>query len=313
MSRIDRFLASERPYLADGGLETTLIYHHGIDLPSFAAFPLYETEDGRAALTRYYDAHIGIARDAGTGFVLDTATWRAGTRWGGTLGYDAAAIRDLNARAVRFAHGLRREHETEATPILVAGVVGPSGDGYALGQELSPEAAEALHRDQIEALTEAGADLAVVMTMTHGGEAIGAARAAVAAGIPVAVSFTVETDGRLPSGETLAEVVEATDAATGGAPLFFMVNCAHPTHFAGALDGDWVRRVGGVRANASRLSHAELDAAEALDAGDPEEFGRLSAALRGALPGLKVLGGCCGTDHRHIGCVSRALAEPASA
>ncbi|WP_210529911.1 homocysteine S-methyltransferase family protein [Rubellimicrobium arenae] len=307
MTRLERFLSTDRPYLTDGGLETSLIYDDGLDLPSFAAFPLYESEAGRAALERYFEGYIRLARSSATGFVLDTATWRAGTRWGGTLGYDEAAIRAINATAVRLADDLRDRHETAVTPILVNGVVGPLGDGYVIGTELSPEAAEALHRAQVEALAEAGADMVTAVTMTHSGEAIGVARAAVAAGLPVAISFTVETDACLPSGETVAEAIGAVVDATNDAPVHYMINCAHPTHFTGILRGSWVRRIGGVRANASRLSHAELDVAETLDIGDPHEFGRLNASFRDLLPGLRVLGGCCGTDRRHIGCVARAV------
>ena len=312
MTRMERFLSAERPYLADGGLETSLIYHDGFDLPSFAAFVLYDSEDGRAALRRYFERYIDVSRAHGTGFVLDTATWRAGARWGAALGLDQAAVRDISARAVRFAEDLRQAHETIATPMVVNGVVGPSGDGYSVGSALSPAAAEALHRVQVEALARAGVDMVTAVTMTHSGEAIGVARAAAAAGVPIAVSFTVETDANLPSGETLEEAIRVTEDATGGAPLYYMVNCAHPTHFGRALSGDWVRRVGGVRANASRLSHAELDVAETLDDGNPAEFGALSAAFGRVLPNLRVLGGCCGTDHRHIGCVALAMEEEAA-
>jgi homocysteine S-methyltransferase len=311
MTRLERFLSTSRPYLTDGGLETSLIYSDGIDLPSFAAFPLYDSEKGRAALTRYFEGYIGLAQETGTGFVLDTATWRAGTRWGEALGYDGAATRAVNAEAVRFAERLRARHETATTPIILNGVVGPSGDGYAVEAELSPEVAEALHHVQVEALAKAGADMVTAVTMTHSGEAIGVARAAVAAGVPVAVSFTVETDACLPSGETVAEAIGAVVDATDDAPIHYMINCAHPTHFAGILRGDWVRRIGGVRANASRLSHTELDVAETLDAGDPHEFGRLSASFCDLLPSLRVLGGCCGTDHRHIACVAQAVHGPA--
>ncbi len=302
MTRLSRQLATSRPFLADGGLETSLIFHDGIDLPSFAAFPLLRTELGRAALARYFERHLRLAREAGTGFVLDTATWRAGTSWRARLGWTEAAIRGVSGEAVRFAQALRARFETAETPILVNGVVGPSGDGYAVGQELSPVEAEAAHRPQVEALARAGADLVTAVTMTHSGEAIGVVRAAVAAGVPVAASFTVETDGRLPSGEALSDAADAVVDATGDAVLYVMVNCAHPTHIARALGAGeaWAARIGGLRANASTLSHAELDEAPELDEGDPADLGQRYRARRHALPGLRVLGGCCGTDHRHV-------------
>jgi homocysteine S-methyltransferase len=216
------------------------------------------------------------------------------------MGLDANAIRRINAEAAAFCEAFRAQAETADTPVLLNGVLGPSGDGYALERALGEEEAEARHRVQVGALADAGVDMVTAVTMTHSGEAIGVARAAGAAGLPVVISFTVETDGRLPSGETLAEAIAATDAATKGAPVYYMVNCAHPTHFSGVLAGDWVARIGGIRANASRMSHAELDEATELDDGDPDEFGQLYRDLGALLPNLKVIGGCCGSDHRHV-------------
>jgi S-methylmethionine-dependent homocysteine/selenocysteine methylase len=300
MQRLERLLAAQRPWLTDGGLETTMIFDEGLDLPFFAAFTLLDSDAGRAALTRYYQNYAGLAREAATGLVLDTPTWRAGTTWGAVMGLDANAIRRINAEAAAFCEAFRAQAETADTPVLLNGVLGPSGDGYALERALGEEEAEARHRVQVGALADAGVDMVTAVTMTHSGEAIGVARAAGAAGLPVVISFTVETDGRLPSGETLAAAIAATDAATKGAPVYYMVNCAHPTHFRGVLTGDWVARIGGIRANASRMSHAELDEATELDDGDPDEFGQLYRDLGALLPNLKVIGGCCGSDHRHV-------------
>jgi S-methylmethionine-dependent homocysteine/selenocysteine methylase len=150
------------------------------------------------------------------------------------------------------------------------------------------------------------------ITMTYPEEAIGVVQAAQDAGLPAAVSFTVETDGRLPSGQAIDEAIEQADAETDGAPAYFMINCAHPTHFADALEAGapWLERIGGIRANASRLSHAELDEAEELDDGDPDDLAARYAALRPRLPALRVVGGCCGTDERHIDAISAALSRP---
>ena len=166
-----------------------------------------------------------------------------------------------------------------------------------------------MHGPQIEIFAQSGVDMVSAITMTNTGEAIGIAQAAVEQDLPVVISFTVETDGRLPTGDLLGEAIQAVDQATGKAPLYYMVNCAHPDHFNRTIaEGtSWVSRIGGVRANASRLSHAELDAAETLDEGDPQEFGDLHAELAGLLPNLRVVGGCCGTDYRHVGCVSHHL------
>jgi S-methylmethionine-dependent homocysteine/selenocysteine methylase len=301
MTRLDRFLNAPSPWLADGGLETAMIYHEGLDLPLFAAFPLVGTAPGRVALTRYFAHFLRLTREARTGFVLDTATWRANMGWAPGLGLDAAAIRQANLDAVAFAMGLRDSHETAALPILVNGAVGPSGDGYRIETALRPDEAQALHQVQVDALAEAGADLVTAVTMTHSGEAIGIARAARRNGLPHVLSFTVETDGRLPCGQDLHEALAETEFETDASALFYMVNCAHPAHFLPALAGPLGHRIGGLRGNASRQSHAELDAAATLDDGDPREFGALYAEAARLLPGLRLIGGCCGTDHRHVG------------
>lgn len=296
-------------WIADGGLETTLLFLDGIDLPHFAAFPLVETEDGRAVLNRYYQPYIGLAESRSLGIVLDTPTWRASLDWGARLGYDPARLESVNRRAVRLVAALLTGRATRS---VVNGAVGPRGDGYVVGDTMSVLEATGYHRMQARAFAAAGADMMTAVTMNYVEEAIGVASAAAEAGLPVVVSFTVETDGRLPSGMKLGEAISVTDAATDGAAAYFMVNCAHPTHFAGTLDegGDWIRRVRGIRANASALSHAELDQATELDRGDPADLADRYRRLRTSVPSLAVVGGCCGTDHEHIQLIATALATP---
>jgi homocysteine S-methyltransferase len=293
-------------FLADGGLETTLVFIDGLDLPEFAAFPLLEDADGRAALDRYYDSYLDVAADARTGIALDTPTWRANPDWAAKLGYDHDGVRRANQAGVDFVRQARDRRGS--VQVVVNGAIGPRGDGYLADTHMSADQAADYHSTQVKALAEAGADLVTAVTMTYADEAVGVARAAEQAGIPVALSFTVETDGRLPSGESLADAVKATDRATGGYPSYFMVNCAHPTHFADVLDPSaaWTQRLAGIRANASTMSHAELDEAETLDAGDPQDLARRYVALRESLPGLRLLGGCCGTDARHVRAISEA-------
>jgi homocysteine S-methyltransferase len=233
--------------------------------------------------------------------ILDTATWRANGDWGAKLGYSASRLADANRRAVEVVRGAGDD-------VLVSGAVGPRGDGYVVGETMTAGEAERYHAPQVEALAGAGAHFASAITMTYAAEAVGIARAAARAGIAAVISFTVETDGRLPSGQHLGEAIDEVDEATGRSPAYYMVNCAHPSHFADALEGGWTRRVRGIRANASRLSHDELDASEHLDEGDPVELAREYAALRERLPSLRVFGGCCGTDHRHVGAIATALA-----
>ncbi|CAN7451793.1 homocysteine S-methyltransferase family protein [Phenylobacterium sp. LjRoot164] len=294
--------------LTDGGLETCLIFHDGIDLPHFAAFMLLRSEEGRAALRRYYEPYLQIAQNDGRGFILESPTWRASADWADRLDVPAAELAELNGAAIRLMQALRDEYGGRVSPLVVSGCVGPRGDGYDPGKLMTAEAAEAYHADQIAAFVAAGADMVAAITMTNVPEAIGLARAAQAQGAPVAISFTVETDGKLPTGQTLGQAVAEVDAATGAWPAYYMVNCAHPAHFAQAFEAGapWLQRVRGLRANASRRSHQELDEAPDLDDGDPAELGAEHADILRALPQIKVLGGCCGTDHRHIAAMSRA-------
>jgi S-methylmethionine-dependent homocysteine/selenocysteine methylase len=295
-----------RLWLADGGLETTLVFIHGVDLPDFAAFPLLANEEGRLELRRYYDPYLQAAVARNAGFVLDTPTWRASRDWGDRLGWDAGRLAELNTESVAFVRGLAEEYGVEA---VVNGVIGPRGDGYVVGAAMSDVEAAEFHALQAKAFAEGGADMITAVTMTYAGEAIGITRAAAAVGLPVAISFTVETDGRLPSGQDLGDAITEVDHATDGYPSYFMVNCAHPTHFAEVLaSGDgWQSRIRGIRANASRASHAELDEAEVLDRGNPQELASNYASLAAVMPQLAVVGGCCGTDQEHIEAIARAL------
>jgi homocysteine S-methyltransferase len=303
----DLSLSLDSALLTDGGLETTLVFHEGIDLPHFAAFPLVDTAEGRRALARYYGKYLRLAAERGLGFVLDTPTWRANPDWAPLLGYDLTGLARVNQDSVAFVAELRDEWGARASPILLDGVIGPRGDGYKDGT-MDPAAAEDYHGLQAEAFAGAGVDLVSAITMTTVGEAVGIARAAKTRGLPHVISFTVETDGRLVGGTTLREAIERTDEATGGSPAWYMVNCAHPLHFADAIGrGEaWATRIGGLRANASTLSHAQLDEATELDDGDPEDLGARYAVLRRALPSIRVLGGCCGTDHRHVEAIAVA-------
>lgn len=303
----------ERPFLTDGGLETTLIFLDGIDLPHFASIAMLRTADGRAHLKRYFERYIAIARDAGAGFILEAATWRAGPDWAEPLGLELAELDALNRDAIALLHELRAEHQGEALPILISGCIGPRGDGYVADRTMLADEAEAYHGHQVAVIAEAGVDLITALTMTNVPEAIGIAKAAQRAGLPVAISFTLETDGRLPTGDALKDAIEAVDAATAGAPAYYMINCAHPSHFEAVLAdaGEWVNRIQGLRANASCLSHAELDEATELDPGDPAELARNYAELKALLPALRVFGGCCGTDDRHVAAIADTCAAHA--
>jgi S-methylmethionine-dependent homocysteine/selenocysteine methylase len=283
--------------LTDGGMETSLLFHEGFDLPCFASFPLLRDERGRAAVRRYFEPFLDTAEQRGLPFVLDTATWRANPDWGAQLDYDAEQLAEANRHAVEFARDLAEAR----SDVTINGVVGPRGDGYVIGERMTGEQAAEYHAWQIGVLREAGVGRITALTLSYPEEAIGVVQAAAAAGVPVVPSFTVETDGRLPDGTSVAEAVERVDAATDAGAEFFMINCAHPTHISAGLDdAPALERIGGLRVNASALSHAELDEAEELDEGDPATLGRDNARLQERLPGVHLLGGCCGTDHRHV-------------
>ncbi len=297
-------------FLADGGIETSIIVSEGVELTDFAVFPLLGTAEGRAALRRYYRPYAEIARRHGAGLVLESATWRASAGWGLPLGFSVETLAEIDRESIRLLEDVRDEFEGGTTRIVISGCVGPRRDGFDRAAALSEAEAEAYHTEQIATFAGTAADMVAALTLTHAEEAVGVARAAARAGMPVAISFTVETDGRLASGQSLRHAVEAVDEATSAYPSYYMINCAHPAHFGHALTdgGSWVARIRGLRANASRLSHAELDEAAEPDAGEPEELGREYAELKRRLPQLTVLGGCCGTDQRHIGYIAAACA-----
>ena len=301
------------PFITDGGLETTLIFKEGRELPEFAAFDLLKTAEGTAALRKYFLTYADLALESGLGFILESPTWRANLDWGRKLGYDETGLAEANRKAIALLSALREEKETPESPFVISGNLGPRGDGYVPAALMSAGEAEDYHAAQIGVFAASDADLVTAMTLNYVEEAIGIARAAGRHGMPAVLSFTVETDGRLPTGQSLQEAIEQTDAATGGYPAYYMINCAHPDHFLGALPpaGGWRSRVRGLRANASRKSHAELNESTVLDDGNPAEQAAQYGEVRKALPALNVYGGCCGTDHRHVRAMCDHLAVAA--
>ncbi|MGA8988628.1 homocysteine S-methyltransferase family protein [Aeromicrobium sp.] len=286
------------PFVADGGLETDLIYNRGFDLEDFAAFPLLDNRQGRAALVEYYTEYADIAREAGAGLILATPTWRANPSWAQRIGYDAKAIDRVNREAVALMHSLR-EGWADLANVVISGVIGPRGDGYVAGERPQIGEATDYHRAQIESFAGAQADIVEAVTMTTAQEAAGIVRAANAAGVPVGIMFTVEVDGTLPDGRTLGEAITLVDGV--GDVAYFGVNCAHPVHLArGLTDDAWAERVVEFRPNASMMTHEELDAMTELDAGDINLLVSTLDNVRAQLPGLSVVGGCCGTDARHV-------------
>lgn len=296
-------------FLTEGGLETTLVFYDGIELPNFAAFDLLKTVEGVQRLEQHYRQYAAIAIANKAGFVLESVTWRASSDWGDLMGYSAIALDAINKQSIEMLQALREELETEDSPMVLSGCIGPRGDGYDPGDYMTAEQAQAYHSAQIRSLSESVTDMVTAMTITYVEEAIGIVRAACTENIPVVISFTVETDGRLPSGQTLKDAIEQVDAATGSAPVYYMINCAHPEHFEHTISGDgsWLQRIQGIRANASNKSHAELDECETLDDGDPHKLAQAYSAFSKNLKQLNVFGGCCGTDHRHVEAICKSV------
>jgi S-methylmethionine-dependent homocysteine/selenocysteine methylase len=289
-------------FLTDGGIETTLIFLEGLELPDFAAFDLLKRKEGEAALRKYFRTYAELAQRFGTGLILESATWRASADWGAKLGYSVKEMADANRRAIGLLEEIRNEFKGDTKKVVISGCVGPRGDGYNPGKTMSAREAETYHGNQIQVFEDSAADMVTAITMNYVEEALGISSAAARADMPVAISFTVETDGRLPTGQPLRAAIEQVDAVTSRYPSYYMINCAHPTHFDHVLiEGEpWMQRIRGLRANASRKSHAELNESLELDIGDPAELGMQHAQLKRRLSQLNVMGGCCGTDHRHV-------------
>ncbi|TDH27278.1 homocysteine S-methyltransferase [Segetibacter sp. 3557_3] len=304
---------SAKLFLTDGGLETTLVFLEGYDLPHFAAFDLLKDEEGFEAIRNYYRRYLAIARDYGAGFILESPTWRASPDWIKKLGYPEADLFTLNKRAIQLLVELKEEYENFVPDIVLSGCVGPRGDGYIPGTSMTADEAQEYHSAQINVFSETAVDMISAITMNYAEEAIGIARAAAAHDLPVVISFTVETNGRLPTGMRLKEAIELVDKNTLQPPIYYMLNCAHPSHFSEELktgkNEHWVNRIRGLRANASCKSHAELDEATALDRGNPEEFAGEHRRLREAFQQLNVFGGCCGTDEEHVLAIAKELSN----
>jgi len=311
-------LASGRSFLTFGGVETHLIFDKGVELREFAAFEVLDDEAAwRALEDEFFFPTMNAALAHGHGMLVDCLVWRASPDYVAKLGRKEG-VAALNRRAVDAARRLvadwraRSGSTRESCPIVLTADLGPRGDGYK-SSTVTADAAAKYHDAQVRSLADAGAEMLAGWTMTGIAEAVGLCAAAREHGLPIVVSPTVETDGRLPDGSSLGEFIQAVDEASGSYPLFFMANCAHPTHIGPMLaaarrdDPSWLPRFKGLRANASTRSHEELDNSTALDRGDPLDLGRRVAALKNAHD-LVVLGGCCGTDVPHLLAIAEACA-----
>lgn len=299
---------SDTIFLMPAGLETDLIYNQGFEIPGFATHILLKDPKGRNAIANYYRQYLALAREQNTGIVLGTQTWKAHMHWAGEQGATEEELHQANHESAAFIAGIRDEFSDIAKPIVLDGIVGPRGDCYAPEEEIAAFEAEEYHAKQIGWLAETEVDMITAATLNQTDEAIGIVRAAQAVDLPVVISFTLETDGNLQTGQSLADAIVAVDEATDSGAAYFMVNCTHPDHFAHLLeDRAWARRIKGVFCNASRKSHAELEASDTLDDGNPVEFGEQHKAMRDRSPWINVFGGCCGCDIRHVTEIAHAI------
>lgn len=291
-----------------GGFETWLQYVDGFELRHFCAFELLDDSRGRACLTDYHRKLVEGAVDNGFGVINEGLHYRASRDWGELIGYSREGLEEINIRGIEFYKEFAREYETPETPMIVGGVIGPRGDAYDVGRVPNAAEAEEYHSEQILTFKKAGADQITAATFSSIEEAIGLARAAKAAEMPVVISFFVKQGGRLSGGETLEKAIAKVDAATGSAPAYYMINCTHPTEFEPALSpGHWTKRLGGFMPNAVAMDTLSLCKLGHLEDGDPEELGGQMADLARRFPHVHVWGGCCGTDGRHIGEIARQV------
>jgi homocysteine S-methyltransferase len=300
-------------FVTDAGLETELVFHDGIELPEFCSAVLLDEAAGRGRLRRYFTDFVDLARRFSCGVILESSTWRLNRDWAERLGFGSADRRRLNFAAIQLLQDIRHSMPLETGRFVVSGNLGPRYDGYRADHLMKVDDAERYHSEQIQTLVEAKADCVSALTITNTNEAVGIARAAKASGIPVMISFTLETDGSLPSGEDLEAAIDLVDRRVPDAVDYFGINCAHPTHFQHlfAAKPEWAARIGAIRANASTRSHEELDNSSELDEGDPQELATNYHELRELLPALRVFGGCCGTDLRHVTSICQKCIVPA--
>lgn len=299
-----------RDMTCGGGIETWLQYVDGFELRHFCLFELLDDKRGVACLTDYHRKLVEAAVPHGFGVINEGLHYRASRDWGELIGYSREGLEEINIRGIEFYKDFAREYDSPETPMIVGGVIGPRGDAYNVARAMAAAEAEDYHSEQILTFKKAGADQITAATLSSIEEAIGIARAAKAADMPVVISLFVKQGGRLSGGETVEEAITKVDAATGNVPAYYMINCTHPTEFEPALTADdWNRRLGGFMPNAVAMETLDLCKLGHLEDGNPEELGGQMADLARRFPHIHVWGGCCGTDGRHIGQIAQQVSE----
>ncbi|WP_135504117.1 homocysteine S-methyltransferase family protein [Roseovarius aestuariivivens] len=294
-------------YLTEGGTETDVLYNYGFELPEFAMFPLLDDPEADKVIRDLYRRYFDVAEKHQTGMLVLGHDYRASPDWGAKLGYTPEGLAEMERRTIGFLEDLRREYEGRVSDVYIAGCVGPRGDAYGTGGGITESEAEDYHAVQLSTLKSTSADMAISLTLNNIPEAIGIVRAAAAIGIPIGISLTLTTEGRLRSGPSLREAIEEIDEKTNGAAAWFGTNCAHPLEFATALadDGPWLDRLRYIRPNAVQMDQIALCKLGHLEDGDPVELGRQMGDVARRFPRADILGGCCGTDERHLGEIAK--------
>lgn len=290
-------------YLTEGGTETEILYKWGFELPEFAMFPLLDNPKADQVIRDIYRRYFDAAEKHQTGLLILGHDYRASPDWGAKLGYTTEGLADMQRRTIEFLDDVRREYVGRVSDVYIAGCIGPRGDAYGTGGDISEEEAEEYHSVQLTTLKSTQADMAIAVTFNNVPEAVGVIRAAHRIGIPIGVSLTLTTEGVLRSGPTLREAIEVIEEKTNGSAAWYGTNCSHPLEFASALadEGPWLERLRYIRPNAVKMEKVALCKLGHLEDGDPVELGEQMGEVASKFPSADILGGCCGTDERHLG------------
>jgi S-methylmethionine-dependent homocysteine/selenocysteine methylase len=311
MSILNPFPApnSENVFLTEGGTETEILYRHGFELPEFAMFPLLENPKAVSALQEIYSEQLDVAAQFGLSFMLTGLDYRASPDWGSKLGYSAQGLADANHSSIEFLRDIAKSYKDQIPHLLIGGILGPRGDAYSLNREITAESAEDYHAVQLETLKSAKVDFACAMTFNNIPESVGAARAAAKIGVPLSVSLTLDSTFRLKSGPALGEAIVTIDDQAGDeAPDFYLLNCSHPLEYEPAIKNEgWIKRLRGVRPNASKMEKLALCKLGHIEDGDPIELGSQIRSLADRYPHMDIFGGCCGTGKTHLLEIAHAL------
>jgi S-methylmethionine-dependent homocysteine/selenocysteine methylase len=265
-----------------------------------------------------YGRYLDTAARHGFGVIIGGLDYRASPDWASLLGYSGEALAEMQMRAIDFLRDVATPYQAQVPALLYAGILGPRGDAYELNKTITAVEAEDYHSEQLATLARARVDVVEAMTFNSVEEVIGLSRAASRAGLPLAVSFTLDNStSRLVSGPSLKEAIETVDAQTGDdRPAFYGINCSHPLEFMPAIEpGDWFERVRCLRPNAAMMDKISLCTLGHLESGDPVQLGELMGGLARRYPHLDIWGGCCGTWDTHLDQIARNVQiarEPAT-